>query len=133
MKFRQDHSVEVAALKSCFCFQELNRLEKRDVPTAGRISPGQGARRSALREFWFMGKPALGNGCPRPPLGRDRRSCAAGNVQGPREMPKITDARIAILATNGFEQSELKMPLDKLKQAGATVHVVTPDGKIIKG
>jgi hypothetical protein len=50
-----------------------------------------------------MGNPALGNSCPRPPLGRDRRSCAAGNVQEPREMPKITDARIAILATNGFE------------------------------
>jgi protease I len=48
-------------------------------------------------------------------------------------MPKITYARIAILATNGFEQSELEVPLEKLKAAGATVHVVTPDGKAIKG
>jgi protease I len=48
-------------------------------------------------------------------------------------MPGITDARIAILATNGFEQSELEVPLQKLKAAGATVHVVTPDGAAIKG
>jgi protease I len=48
-------------------------------------------------------------------------------------MPSITDARIAILATNGFEQSELEVPLEKLKAAGATVDVVTPDGAAIKG
>ena len=48
-------------------------------------------------------------------------------------MPAISDAKIAILATNGFEQSELEVPRDKLKEAGATVHVVTPDGDDIKG
>jgi protease I len=32
---------------------------------------------------------------------------------------------IAILATNGFEQAELEVPLDRLKKAGATVHVVS--------
>jgi protease I len=53
--------------------------------------------------------------------------------KGPDTLPRITDARIAILATNGSEQSELEIPLDKLKQAGATVHVVTPDGEAIKG
>jgi len=48
-------------------------------------------------------------------------------------MPAIRDAKIAILATNGFEQSELEAPRDKLTGAGATVHVVTPDGEDIKG
>lgn len=48
-------------------------------------------------------------------------------------MTKITEAKIAILATNGFEQSELEVPLNKLKEHGATVHVVTPDGEDIKG
>ncbi|MFD1695005.1 type 1 glutamine amidotransferase domain-containing protein [Roseibium aestuarii] len=48
-------------------------------------------------------------------------------------MPKITEARILIMSTNGFEQSELEVPLNKLKEAGATVHVATPDGEDIKG
>ena len=48
-------------------------------------------------------------------------------------MTQITDAKILILSTNGFEQSELERPLNDLKAKGATVHVATPDGKDIKG
>lgn len=48
-------------------------------------------------------------------------------------MPKISDARIAILSTDGFEQSELEVPLKKLKALGAAVDVVTPDGDDIRG
>ena len=48
-------------------------------------------------------------------------------------MSGISDATIAILATNGFEQSELEVPRDLLRGAGATVHVVTPDGGDIRG
>ncbi len=44
-------------------------------------------------------------------------------------MPAIQQAKILILATDGFEQSELTVPLDKLKQAGATVHVVAPKSR----
>ncbi len=40
-------------------------------------------------------------------------------------MPKISGKRIAILATNGFEQSELEVPLKALRDAGATVDVVS--------
>lgn len=40
---------------------------------------------------------------------------------------------VAILSTNGFEQSELEQPLKALQDAGAEVHVVTPDGNDIKG
>ncbi len=48
-------------------------------------------------------------------------------------MPAITDAKILILATHGFEQSELEVPRDRLREKGATVHVATPDGKPAKG
>lgn len=48
-------------------------------------------------------------------------------------MSGISDATIAILATNGFEQSELEVPRDLLRRAGAKVHVVTPDGGDIRG
>ncbi|WP_439542033.1 type 1 glutamine amidotransferase domain-containing protein [Hyphomicrobium sp.] len=52
-------------------------------------------------------------------------------------MPKISKAKILILATDGFEQSELEVPRAKLKEAGALVHVVAPkerkDKKEIRG
>jgi protease I len=52
-------------------------------------------------------------------------------------MPKISKAKILILATDGFEQSELEVPRAKLKEAGALVHVAAPrerkDRKEIRG
>ncbi|WGH77592.1 type 1 glutamine amidotransferase domain-containing protein [Jannaschia ovalis] len=48
-------------------------------------------------------------------------------------MPAITDAKILILATHGFEQSELMKPLEDLKAKGATVHVASPSGDAVKG
>ena len=46
-------------------------------------------------------------------------------------MTKISDAKILILATDGFEQSELFEPHKQLKAKGATVHVTSPkDGEI---
>ena len=48
-------------------------------------------------------------------------------------MTAIGDAKILIIATNGFEQSELEVPRDKLREQGATVHVASPDGSSIKG
>lgn len=48
-------------------------------------------------------------------------------------MAKIEDARILIIAANGFEQSELEVPRDKLREAGAKVEVATPDGRPIRG
>ena len=47
---------------------------------------------------------------------------------------KIKNAKILILATDGFEQSELEVPREKLKEAGALVHVAAPkDRKDKKG
>lgn len=48
-------------------------------------------------------------------------------------MPQLDTANILIISTDGFEQSELEVPLKKLKAEGATVHVATPDGDAIKG
>jgi len=46
---------------------------------------------------------------------------------------KLDNKKIAILATNGFEQAELEVPRDKLKAAGALVHVVSIEAGEIKG
>jgi protease I len=48
-------------------------------------------------------------------------------------MPAISKSRIAILATDGFEQSELEVPLSKLRQAGAAVDVVSLETGEITG
>lgn len=45
----------------------------------------------------------------------------------------ISNVKIAIMATHGFEQAELEVPRDRLKAAGATVHVVAPAPGEIRG
>jgi len=40
-------------------------------------------------------------------------------------MPKLTDFRVAVLATDGFEQSELTEPVKALQDAGAQVTIVS--------
>ena len=45
----------------------------------------------------------------------------------------LSGKKIAILATNGFEQSELEVPRDQLKKAGASVDVVSLTSGEIKG
>ena len=41
--------------------------------------------------------------------------------------------RIAILATHGFEESELMVPREQLRAAGAQVDVVSPEAGEIRG
>jgi protease I len=48
-------------------------------------------------------------------------------------MPEISKAKVVILATHGFEQSELMVPQRKLKEAGAQVVVVSPERGQIRG
>lgn len=44
---------------------------------------------------------------------------------------KLENKKIAILATDGFEQSELFQPMEALKKEGATVHLISnKDGEI---
>ncbi len=46
---------------------------------------------------------------------------------------QLTGATVAILATDGFEQVELTHPKKALEDAGATVHVVSPESGSIEG
>ncbi len=48
-------------------------------------------------------------------------------------MPAIGDAKILIIATHGVEQSELTVPRNRLREAGATVVVASLDGGPIRG
>jgi protease I len=45
----------------------------------------------------------------------------------------LSGKKVAILATDGFEQDELLSPLEALKEAGAEVQVVSPNEGKIKG
>ena len=45
----------------------------------------------------------------------------------------LSGKKIAILATNGFEQAELEVPRDRLTEAGASVDVVSLEAGEIKG
>jgi len=47
-------------------------------------------------------------------------------------MASLENKKVAILTEEGFEQVELTSPLEALKQAGATVDVVSPKGGKIK-
>jgi protease I len=48
-------------------------------------------------------------------------------------MSDIRNSRILIIATDGFEQAELEVPRDTLREAGARVDVASPDGEEIRG
>lgn len=45
---------------------------------------------------------------------------------------QLQNIKVAILATDGFEQVELTEPRDALKKAGATVHIISPESGSIK-
>ena len=48
-------------------------------------------------------------------------------------MTDIAQACILLNATSGFEQSELEVPRDKLRAAGAKLQIASLDGKPIRG
>lgn len=48
-------------------------------------------------------------------------------------MKDVSSKKVAVLATNGFEQSEFEEPVKALKDAGAEVHVVSLKEGEIKG
>lgn len=48
-------------------------------------------------------------------------------------MADIGSKKVAILATNGFEQAELEVPRDRLREAGAEVEIVSLQNGEIKG
>ena len=48
-------------------------------------------------------------------------------------MPAIANSKILIMATHGFEESELFKPLEELKARGAMVQLSAPEAGRIKG
>jgi len=46
---------------------------------------------------------------------------------------ELRNKRVAVLVENGFEQSELTEPKRALEQAGASVDIVSPQPKVVKG
>jgi protease I len=47
-------------------------------------------------------------------------------------MPKIQDARILMICTDGVEQLELTTPRDELRKKGARAEVATPTGRAVR-
>jgi protease I len=48
-------------------------------------------------------------------------------------MPKLTDCRVAVVATDGFEESELTQPVAALRDAGAQVTILSLEPGQIQG
>jgi protease I len=48
-------------------------------------------------------------------------------------MSDVKSCKVAVLATDGFEFSELVEPVKALRAAGATVQVLSPHGGEIQG
>lgn len=48
-------------------------------------------------------------------------------------MSKLTDKKVAILATNGFEDSELTSPMQAVTSEGAAVQIISTDEGEIRG
>ena len=48
-------------------------------------------------------------------------------------MENLNKKKVAILATNGFEESELREPKNALEKAGAEVHIISEKSGTIKG
>lgn len=48
-------------------------------------------------------------------------------------MGKLSGKKVAILTENGFEEVELTSPKKALEEAGATVHIVSPQKEKVKG
>lgn len=46
---------------------------------------------------------------------------------------KLNGKKVAILTENGFEESELTSPKKALEEAGATVHIVSPQKSKVRG
>lgn len=47
--------------------------------------------------------------------------------------PTLTQCRVALLVTDGFEQAELESPREALMAAGATAHVVSDQAGTVQG
>jgi protease I len=47
-------------------------------------------------------------------------------------MPKLNGKKVAVLTENGFEEVELTKPVEALREAGAEVHIISPQKEKVK-
>ncbi|RYZ20429.1 MAG: type 1 glutamine amidotransferase [Chitinophagaceae bacterium] len=47
-------------------------------------------------------------------------------------MPKLNGKKVAVLTENGFEEVELTKPVEALREAGAEVHIISPQKGQVK-
>src|SRR4051812_26374193 len=97
-----------------------------------RTKPGvapRGGSKGRIKRGRDIGPATTELGTPCPPIGS---RCSLPHIKE-TAMTDIHDARILIMATDGFEQSELEKPLSKLREAGATVTVASPDKTMAPG
>lgn len=47
-------------------------------------------------------------------------------------MPKLNGKKVAVLTENGFEEVELTKPVEALREAGAEVHIISPQQEKVK-
>ena len=95
---------------------------------AGFDRHGSGALPSAGATVSHFDRAFHGFVSPRPRLRNGSRAAALRHrtCQTRRfSMTDIKNARIAILATDGYERSELREPLEKLREMGSEVHVLS--------
>lgn len=76
------------------------------------------------RDFSLQGASRPGNRMFRPSCGRLWH--ALGSCMGLMTRHNLSDKQVAVLVTDGFEQSEFARPIEALRSAGARVHVVAP-------
>ena len=48
-------------------------------------------------------------------------------------MAQLSNRKVAVIATHGFEDSELTSPVDAVKEAGATVTIISTEDQPITG
>lgn len=58
---------------------------------------------------------------------------ASGTVTETRAAEDLSGYKVAVIATDGFEQAELEEPVKALREAHATVEILAPKGKTIQG
>ena len=55
------------------------------------------------------------------------------NTESYKDKYDLNGKRVAVVATDGFEQSELLKPVEALQECGVEVDVITPEGESIRG
>src|SRR5438045_3711981 len=66
-------------------------------------------------------------------MGISRVSNHSTMIQENSTMGKLSGKRVAVLVEKGFEQVELTSPVEKLREEGADVKIISPQQGTVKG